>query len=338
MRRMVRARFLFFILCLFTGSASIRATMTVTGMTTSTGAGTPTNAEGYTFEGAQRSVTTFTTSSATYGVASQADHIFVRRNAVNSTQSSVWYTSSGTGTNLSGIHDSTYGQLLTSNNIFAGSDNTFANGTVNTTGNVERLDFTWNSGLTVTNALAFAVFDRGAVGAHDSFAIAAVTAIDALGNPTAYGSLLKVAAGWGGTTNAIADFGYRLFRYNNDDSLSASTASTEIATQGIGGILLTPADLGLTVGTTIYGYSLMGMDVTATNSTQLLDWTNATFYPTNTDGATGGGGIDLAGLNGMSFTVVPEPATSAASLGAFFAVIVASRRMRQRRARMSGKA
>lgn len=323
-------RALAIVLCLLSGVATLRATLVVTGMTTNTAAGSPATAEGYTFEGAQRSVVNFTTPSSTYGVASQADNVFVRRNAVNNNQSSVWYTSSGTGTNLSGTHNTDYGQLLTSNNIFAGSDNTFANGTVNTTGNVERLDFTWNSGLTVSNSLAFAVFDRGAVGVHDSFAISAVTAVDAAGNPTAYGSLLKVGAGWGGAANPVADFDYRLFRYNTGSNLTASTANTEVGLQGIGGIVITMADLGLTNGTTIYGYSLMAMDVTASNSTQLVDWTNGTFYPTTTDGSTGGGGIDLAGLNGIAFSVVPEAAPSAGLLGAF-ALLVSLCQGRQRR-------
>lgn len=314
------------------GTASVRASLTVTGMTTTTTSGSPSTAEGYTFDGGRNAVTTFTTPTSTYGVSSQADNVFVRRNSVNANQSSVWYTSSGVGTNLSGPHDSTYGQLLTSNNLFAGSDNTFANGTLNTTGNIERLDFTWNSGLTVTDALAFAVFDRGAVGVHDSFAIAAVTAVDASGNPTAYGTLLKVAAGWGGTANPLADFNYRLFRYSNGNNLSASTANSEVGAQGIGGIVLTPADLGLAVGTKIYGYSLMAMDVTGTNSAQLLDWTNGTYYPTTTDGTTGGGGVDLAGLNGMAFTAVPEPAPTAAMLAGFFALIAGCRFLRQRRA------
>lgn len=325
---MIFSRILFVTLCLFAGIPTLRATLDVTGINTTTTSGTPSAAEGYTYENARRSITTFTTAGATYGVASQANNVFVRRNGVNNNQSSVWYTSSGNGTNLSGIHENAYGTLLTSNNIFAGSDNTFANGTVNTTGNIERLDFTWNSGLTVSNSLAFAVFDRGAVGVHDSFAIAAVTAIDAFGNPTAYGSLLKVTAGWGGATNPTADFNYRLFRYSNGDNLTASTLNTEVATQGIGGIVITPADLGLTVGSTIYGYSLMAADVAATNSTQLLDWTNATFYPTTTDGSTGGGGIDLAGLNGIAFVVVPEPAASAVFLGVFFALAAVCDRVR----------
>ena len=115
-----------------------------------------------------------------------------------------------------------YGQLLHTNNFFGGSDNTFANGTVNTTGNIERIDFTWNAPITVNSSLAFAVFERGAVGVHDSFAIAAITAVDASGNPTAFGSLLKVSPGWGGATNPVADFDYRLFRYANGNNITAN--------------------------------------------------------------------------------------------------------------------
>ena len=311
---------------------TLRATLQVTALTTNTTPGTPSVSEGYMFENTQSSVTSITTASATYGVTSTADNVFVRRNAVNNNQSSVSYTSSGAGTNLSGIHATDYASLLVSNNLFAGSDNTFANGTDNSTGNIERLDFTWNSGLTVTNSLAFAVFDRGATGAHDSFAVAAVTAIDASGNPTAYGPLIIVAGNWG-ATNATADFNYRLFRYSNGDVLTASTLSTEAAIQGIGGIVITPTDLGLTIGTKIYGYSLMASDVTAGNSAQLLDWTNGTYYPTTTDGITGGDGIDIVAVNGMAFGIVPERAPSAVLLGVFAALVAACQISRGRRAR-----
>ncbi len=322
---------LFIGLCLFATATTLRATFDVTSMTTTVVTNTASTTEGYTFEGKKQSVTGLVAGASTYGITGAANNVFIRRNAVNSNQSSVWYTGSGTGTNLSAPHATAYGALLASNDINVGSDNTFANGTTAPTGNIERLDFTWNSGLTVSNALAFAVFDRGAVGVHDSFAIAAVTAIDASGNPTAYGTLLKVAAGWGGASNPIADFTFRLFRYSNGDNLTANTDSSTTQIQGIGGIVITPADLGLTNGTRIYGYSLMAADVTATNSTQLLDWTNATFYPTTTDGNTGGGGIDLAGLNGLAFAVVPEPAPSAALCGGFLGLVSLGQWLRHRR-------
>jgi hypothetical protein len=317
---------------LFTTTGILHATLDVIDVTTTVVPGSPANAEGYTFEGGVRQVTSFSTATDTYEVTSGADNVFIRRNAVNNDQSSVWYVSSGVGTNLSGVHQADYAQLLSSNNIFAGSDNTFANGTGNTTGNIERIDFTWNLPMTVTNALAFAVFDRGDTGVHDSFAIAAVTAVDAFGNPTAYGPLIKIAAGWGGATNPISGQDYRLFRYANGNNITATTDSTATANQGIGGIVITAADLGLTLGTNVYGYSLMAVDVTATDSTQLLDWSNSIFYPTTTDGNTGGGGIDLAAINGNSFTVVPEPVPNAILLS-FVLLVSFCHWTQQRRAR-----
>jgi hypothetical protein len=306
------------------------ATEDIISVTTATTTGTPSPAEGYTFNNVQQSVTSVTTNTDTYQVISAADNVFVRRNNVNNDQSSVWYTTSGVGTDLSGIHQTDYGQMLLSNNVLLGSDNTFANGTDPVTGNIERIDFTWNSPITVSNSFALAVFERGAVGVHDGFAIAAVTAIDGAGNPTAFGPLLIVAPGWGGSTNAINDFTYRLFRYNNGNNINTSTDSSATGTQGLGGILITAADLGLTVGSTIYGYSLMAADVTATNSAQLLDWTNSTYFPTNTDATTGGNGLDLAAVNGLLLGVAPEPPPSAGLLGAFILLACLCHQVRQR--------
>lgn len=317
---------------LFAIAGPLRATEDVLSVTTTTTTGSPSTVEGYTFDNIQQSVTSITTATNTYQVISAADNVFVRRNNVNNNQSSVWYAASGVGTDLSGIHQDNYGQMLLSNNVLLGSDNTFANGTDATTGNIERIDFTWNSPITVTNAFALALFERGAVGVHDSFAIAAVTAVDVAGNPTAFGPLLIVSAGWGGGSNAIADFTYRLFRYNNGDIITTSTDSTSTNIQGLGGIVLKASDLGLSAGSTIYGYSLMAADVTATNSNELLDWTNSTFFPTTTDATTGGNGFDLAAVNGLLFGAVPEPAPSAALLGAFALLVSVCHQMRKRSA------
>lgn len=293
------------------------ATQDILSASVTTANGVPSPSEGYTYQNGQQSVNSFSTATASYGVGSIANNVFVRRNSVNANQSSVWYVSSGVGTDLAGVHQNSYGPMLLNNDLLSGSDNTFANTSASAAqvGNIERIDFTWNSGLSVSNALAFAVFERGAVSVHDSFAIAAILSIDAFGNPTAYGDLLRVGGNWG-ATNPIADQDYRLFRYSNGDTIDATTDSTGVGRQGIGGLLITAADLGLTNGTQIYGYSLMAADVTGTNSAELLDWTNSLYYPTTTDATTGAGGIDLASLNGVAFAVVPEPATLLPLLGA----------------------
>lgn len=283
---------------------AIEDVLSVTTVDTATSSVT---ADGYIFEGRSSQITEFSTATNSYGVSSVADNVYVRRNTVNANQSSVWYVSSGVGSNLAGVHESSYGSMLLGNNLLSGSDNTFTNntGAPATVGNIERLDLVWNSALTVTDAFAFAVFERGDVAVHDSFAIAAILSVDGSGTPTAFGSLLKIAGGWG-ATNAVASADYRLFRYSNGNDIGTSTANTETGRQGVGGLLISAADLGLIAGTQIYGYALMAADVSATDSTQLLDWTNGTYYPTTTDGATGGGGIDLASLNGVAFAVVPE--------------------------------
>jgi hypothetical protein len=320
----------FLALSLLLAASPAHALEDILSITTTTTTGTPSVSEGFTFNNDQHAVDTITSATDTYQAVSAADNVFVRRNGVNNNQSSIWYATSGVGTDLSGIHHDNYAQMLGGNNFLVGSDNIFANGTDPITGNIERVDFTWNSPITVSNSFAFAVFDRGAVNIHDAFTIAVVTAVDGAGNPTAYGGFLVVTGGWG-ANNAVADFTYRFFRYNNGDITTTTTDSTATFTQGLGGIIIKASDLGLAPGTDIYGYSLMASDVTVTDPSQLLDWTDATYFPTNTDSTTGVNGLDLVGVNGLLFAVVPETAPSALLLGAFGFFAVLCNHLRKRR-------
>ncbi len=281
----------------------------ITGITTSTSDVADSTSEGYNFQNTTTAITTFATSGNSYTVTGLANAAYVRRNTGvgNSNQSSVWYAN---GSNFVGIHSNDYGSLLLGNDLNHGSDNTFSNDNSVAGGNIERLDFVTTAGMTASSSMGFAVFDRGDTNVHDAFKIAVITGWDTVNNkPSAYGQLVGQAANWG-PTNLVSSFGYTLFRYNNGDNLTANTASTETGTQGVGGVVFSLADLGITAGTTIYGYSLFGYDVTdGGNSANLLDWTSTTYYPSNTTGATGTGGIDLLGLNGITFTAVPEPST-----------------------------
>jgi hypothetical protein len=260
-----------------------------------------------------------------YTANTVAGAAYVRRNttAGNANNTSVWYADSLTDADrYRAPYASTDPSLLLGNNILRGSDNTFANGTgAAEVGNIERLDFVFSGGLTANLSTAFSVFDRGAAGVHDSVKIAVITGWDSVNNvPTAYGGILVgINSANYGVTNPIGTFNYDIFRYSNGDNLGASDywdSSAAGEAQGIGGSIISMSDLGIAAGTTIYGYSLMGYDVTNGGSmANLVNWNNTTYYRSDTTGATGTGGIDLSAVNGVLYNrAVPEPSTYGAIL------------------------
>jgi hypothetical protein len=296
------------------GLAPVAAQTVITSITTQVGSlsptgGTTTDETNFTFNNQGLAVTSFIAGSSTYAVSGLATQAYTRRNGVNANQSSVWYQRN-VNNSFSAPHTEDYGRLLLGNNLYRGSDNTFANGVGLSDGNIERLDFVYGSPLTATSAQGFAVFDRGANNVHDAFGISLITGWDSINNvPTSYSALYSQAANWTPATNVAADFNYTLFRYNTGSNTSAATATDELGTQGIGGIVFNISNFGVSAGTLIYGYSIFGFDVTnGGNSANLIDWTNSTYYPTTTNGTTGSGGIDLAAVNGVSFVLIPEPA------------------------------
>lgn len=318
-------------------TAITTSTNTTAGSTTETG----TNPTTLTFQNDVRTINQFTAGGQAYYVAGSATSIAVRRNAVNSNNSSMWVTDVNS-TTVVGTDVDTYGALLSANNIFQGSDNVFVNGSGVSQGNIERLDFLWSAGISVLSTDGFAVFERGAAGAHDAFQVAVITSLGSgVGSPltwtfgtvkeltaTNYGSNLDLDNSGGGADNIA----YRLLRYNNGDNLSSHTAATETGSQGLGGTFIRFSDLGIADNTTIYGYAIMGADVTNV-SANLADWSSATYYPTST--ADTNGGIDLAAFNGQLSRRVPEPSTyGAILLGGTLAFVT----WRRKRARLNAAA
>ncbi|HEY8995782.1 MAG TPA: PEP-CTERM sorting domain-containing protein [Lacunisphaera sp.] len=303
--------------------------MAVTSITTSTTDQSNQNVNGTTFERTTTAVSTFNDSAGNiYDANTVAGSAFVRRNttAGNDNNASVWYDQGSNASKFSATYATSYSSLLLGNNILRGSDNTFANGTDASSGNIERLDFLFsNAGLTASTQTSFAIFDRGLATEHDYVKIAVITGWDSVNNvPTAYGgNLVSVTTANYGTTNPIGNFDYNLFRYDNGDNLGSPywNSNSETGMQGIGGVVISMADLGIASGTTIYGYSLMGYDVTAGgNMANLVDWTNTTYYAADTTGSTGTGGIDLSAVNGVLYNRrVPEPST----YGAIFMTLTA---------------
>jgi hypothetical protein len=204
-------------------------------------------------------------------------------------------------------------QAFSGNNLLVGTDNLFGNraDSHGNNTNVERLDMLFFGGFQAASTSAFTIFDRGFNGQHDGFKIAAITGLDSTGKPSNYGPLMSFTEGAWGNTDVVGPTDYVITRRDNTVPNDPWHPST-ILTQSIGGVVIPTSDL-VAAGTTIYGYSLFAADTTG-SGTQLDNWTNTGFYPTNTD-SNQVGGLDAIGTAAVLYTSVPEP--SAAVFGVF---------------------
>jgi hypothetical protein len=168
------------------------------------------------------------------------------------------------------------------------------------------VDVIFPSGLSSSSAAdaGFGVFDRGTNNNHDGFRIAAIANLDVNGDPSAFGTIKTCVKGngsgngsWGhpSTTNGnktIAE--YVLRKEENETQLKVSAA----VNQQIGGVFFSFADLGITAGQTIYGYSVFPLDGLANpTSAQLLNINDVLVYPTNTTETNGG--LDMMAVNAV---------------------------------------
>jgi hypothetical protein len=232
-----------------------------------------------------------------------------------------------------GDYNANLEQMFLDGNLHTGLRNPFGNGAgTGTNSNIERIDFYFSGGYTVQAGDALAFFDVENIGNFgDGFRIAAYTSvgnIDGFGNaPTAYANsgLMVPADSFGGPiANPLggSSANYRRATFTNGDNLSGSASN--IASAGelqLVGILISFADLGITAGTTIYGYSLMAGDTAPVTAADLVNWNNATYYPTDTD-PTGYGNMDFMGFGAQIARPVPEPSTYGAILLAISATFL----------------
>ncbi|WP_197064969.1 DUF11 domain-containing protein [Leptolyngbya sp. KIOST-1] len=180
-----------------------------------------------------------------------------------------------------------------------------------TSNNIERIDYLITApGITVPveqqGDVGFLILERGG---NDAFKIAAITAVDGAGNPTAYGPLINVGAGtWGNST----DVNISTAVLRRDDLASVVPPlfrpSHLVGPQNVQGIFFPINSLVQAPENTqpIFGYSLFAADVTGVGP-QLVDFTNTAFFPTTTDG-TNFGGLDLiAGGFGLIRRAAPPP-------------------------------
>ena len=242
-----------------------------------------------------------------YQVAGQAVY-FRRVNNASTTglRKSLWIQqNAGTTVNNGGTaalipaYDDSLERLFSEQIFNMGIDNNFQNATTTNNNNIERVDVLLPGGVSATDVTraGFVVFDRGAGGTHDPFYIAAVKTLDASGNPSAYYNAVSVtAAGYGNNIGGALDF--LVLRENPGDGHLLLMNNT--ANQNRDGVFLRFTDLGVTDNTIIYGYSLFGTDVVVSPATNLVNYANATNFPTTSDFTNGG--IDQLAVTGLWVT------------------------------------
>jgi len=270
----------------------------------------------------------------TYAInGTSATSVAFRRNtgAGNPNTANVYYQYSSLGSygstaTVTGKGDTspTLSEVMLSNDLSQGIRNPFANGSGNENSNIERIDFYFSGGYTVKEGDAIVLFDLENPGDHgDGFRVAAYTSVGTVNGvanaPTAYAnSGLLIAPGTMGDpvdTPTGTNSRYVLSTTTSGDSLASNQSITALDTNSgtpgaydlyLVGILIRFTDLGLSVGQTIYGYSLMAGDVSTSSGSDLVNWNNSTVYSTNTD-PNAWGNADFAGFGGTIARAVPEP-------------------------------
>jgi CshA-type fibril repeat protein len=242
----------------------------------------------------------FTAASSTYNLAQLVDQVRLRRIPNPSVSNAegrqvFWYevenlNSTGNVLNLRPSRINTMEQALLGNVINRGVDNVFANQGDNNINNIERIDFIASGGLTAPTAanlndIGFLLLERGG---NDPLTIAAITAVDASGNPTAYAPLQVVPTGaWG-----ASGFNLATAVLNDMGAGGDPRFSSNIAAQNIRGVFLSYSALGIGAGQTFFGYSVFPNDV----GTDLVNLTDAAL---NSSSASGQGGLDLVAGGGI---------------------------------------
>jgi hypothetical protein len=205
-------------------------------------------------------------------------------------------TTSPTVFNMSADYEKDQAVFLNNHVYNKGADNLFGNVGGNSN-NIERLDWIIPAGYATTqpDKVGFAVFDRGPSGSHDVFAIAAITSLS-LGLPNSYSNIVRV------TSAEYGDIGPNVTYRVLHGIVPGDLFNLSGTSQNRGGVFISYQDLGITANTPVYGYSLFAGDLpVGATSTDIVDWTNITNFPTTTSSTLNTeGGIDLIAITGIS--------------------------------------
>ncbi len=166
---------------------------------------------------------------------------------------------------------------------------------------VERLDVIWYGGI-VTCSPSTAVFPIIERGGNDEIKIAAITALDVNGEPSAYGTMIDIEnSDWPDPTNAGINGGrsfddFLILRRQAAASVPIPLINIGIlagqSAQSLQGVAVPFSTLGVAANQIIYGFSLFAFDTNATDHTL----TDISTFPTDTKASDSG--LDLvAGLS-----------------------------------------
>ncbi|MCC5021718.1 MAG: PEP-CTERM sorting domain-containing protein [Candidatus Synoicihabitans palmerolidicus] len=324
-------RFAFTLLGVSTGAW---AQVAVTDLTYGEGQnGRNSNQGGVSFRNEYYSVDTVTTAAGDYHINGPlADSVYIRRNNAPSggPDNTTLFYQLDNRDRAYGTGPSTAEDVMTDGNLFTGLRDPFANtGSSNSAqnSNIERIDFYFGD-YVVQEGAGFILFDLENVGNNgDAFRLAAFDSWDSsAASPDSYTStgLLIGDDAFGDaraspTDNSILEFGRATYTDGDDLSGSATNFTSFSSDLAMVGILIRFTDLGLSVGDTMQGFSLMAPDVTPTASVDLVDWTNNTVFHTDTDRNTHGN-VDFMGFGAQLANPVPEPS----SYGAIFMALLSS--------------
>ncbi len=188
---------------------------------------------------------------------------------------------------------STMESFFNDNAFNKGAENLFDN-TGSNKNNVERFDWIVNAGYasTQTNKEGFIVVQKGNEGDYLPLGMAAITAIDAQGNPISYGPLKKInASDWENIFNS--SFSNRITKAQEGSSLTTGGGGIH----NRAGVYVTLQDLGIGNNVIVYGYSLFADDIPMnTTSTDMLAITNDALFPKNSCCYCG---LDLVAVTGL---------------------------------------
>lgn len=189
-------------------------------------------------------------------------------------------------------------QMFTQRQINVGVDNLFQNASTTNNSNIERMDVIFPLGIKATDntKTGFAVFEWGASGGHDPFVIAAIKTLDASKNPSSYYTADSVGPSYYGA-GVLGNANYLILRQNDGEARMLLEGNNAGTAQNRDGVLLRFSDLSVPNNTIIYGYSVFAPDTKRTPATNLVDYTNATNFPTTTD--LSGGGVDPLAVTGL---------------------------------------